>query len=96
MENFLKEAALAHAKKMHPNPAMATFREYSADDFEAGAKWEASRHNSKAENLWQSLNAFKIAVIKNMEGAIPDSKLIEMLALVDQCLLENKPETLVP
>lgn len=62
--------------------------------FEAGAKWEASRHNSKAESLWQVLNALKIVI--QTDHILIQNIAPQVLSLVDQCLLENRPETLVP
>ncbi len=60
----------------------------------AGIVLEATRHNSKAESLWQTLSAFR-----NMLIILPAPKedahlqqLSSTIALVDQCLIENKPE----
>lgn len=59
-----------------------------------GMEFEARRHNSKAESLWQTLAAFR-----NMLVLLPapkdESHLLQLsstIALVDQCLIENKPE----
>jgi len=56
-----------------------------------GIEIESTRHNSKAENLYQVLLAFRGIVGRQ---PFSDMTLIETLSLVDQCLVENKPELL--
>ena len=57
----------------------------------AGMQLEANRHNSKCEHLWQTLNALRIAVLAISPT---QTEYVPFLNLVDQCLVENKPEIL--
>lgn len=61
-----------------------------------GMSFEATRHNSKAENLWQTLNAFVKIVQKSCSTATEEELLVlnNAISLVDQCLIENKPDIL--
>lgn len=54
-----------------------------------GMEFEARRHNSKAETLYQTLQAFRDSVEREYV-ILP--KMTKLLSLVDQCLIENKPE----
>lgn len=55
-----------------------------------GMEFEARRHNSRAEVLWQTLQAFRDAVER--EYCPHEDRMTKVLGLVDQCLKENKPE----
>lgn len=58
----------------------------------AGMALEATMHNSKAENLWQTLQAFL-----NLMYTMPNEMDLRVFyALVEQCLIENKPQTIMP
>ncbi len=77
--------AYMREKNIHPT----AFLEHLDEAMAAGIVLEATRHNSRAENLWQGLTAFRNAVLKKQDTP-------QMWNLVDQCLIENKPEILVP
>lgn len=61
----------------------------------AGMELEAKRHNSHAEVLWQTLQAFKDSVDRGLMYEKP-ARITQVLSLVDQCLIENRPNTIVP
>ncbi len=80
--------------RTHTTILPTDFLKHLDEAMAAGIVLEATRHNSKAEVLWQNLtalrNIFEINVDETTEGNM------KILSLVDQCLIENKPETLVP
>ena len=60
--------------------------------FEDGANWEANRPDSKSAKLWQTLTGLRNAIITDPILAMNIAP--QVLSLVDQCLIENKPEIL--
>lgn len=64
----------------------------------AGMELEANRQNSKCENLGQTLLACRNFMLTQPAPytTVAKKKLSNFISLVDQCLIENKPQTLVP
>lgn len=63
----------------------------------AGMGLQSTRENSKAENLAQTLLAFRNFIMTQPAPytTVAKKKLSNFISLVDQCLIENKPKTLV-
>ncbi len=79
--------------RTHTTILPTDFLKHLDEAMAAGIVLEATRHNSKLENVWQNLQAFRDAVFR--EGQLTQH-MYKVLTLVDQCLIENKPETIVP
>lgn len=94
METLLEIAAKDHAlKRFREAVNVDNFNPLKvAADFVDGAKWQSGQHNLKMVHLWQTLGAFRNLVLKTMPTPIDP----EILSLVDQCLIENKPENITP
>ncbi len=70
--------------RTHTTTLPTDFLKHLDEAMAAGIVLEATRHNSKAETLYQGLIGFKIAVL--------NGKGLEFISLVEQLLIENKPE----